>query len=175
MARSSIALLVLSLAACGQNRADSEVQAEEPSPPVTSSEAAPTETASAPREESATTEPTDVSSQTEEAGAPTQVLDGTDVVELASLGAPPDEAPPAGTYSAEHGGSTARAVVRPRGDEWSLELTDREPGEPPSRRRYSLRAGSDQYVGDGGIYLRRTREGIAVLEPDAELWVHYVP
>ena len=110
---------------------------------------------------------------TEEPGRTTDVLDGTDVVDLSSLGTASDEGSPAGRYSAEHGGSVARAEIRQRGEEWSLELTDREPGEPPSRRRYTLRADAEEYVGDDGVYLRRTDVGIVVLEPDADFWVHY--
>lgn len=112
--------------------------------------------------------------------APAKVLEGTDVVALASLRLRPLDASAAGAYRADQGGAESRLKISVGGGSWTVERIFQEPGEPPDRATYrvSLRDGVLSSP-DGSVLLRGTEAGVLVFERDSDYvspmyWVHYL-
>jgi hypothetical protein len=115
--------------------------------------------------------------------APTEVLDGTDLVELNDLRPAELPSPLEGTYQAEQGGAMATvSITLQTDDRWIVMRTYEEPELEAEVKEYVAERDGAALVGiDGDLAIQGTEEGLLVLELSsgsesipAAYWVHYI-
>ena len=116
-------------------------------------------------------------------GAPTWVLDGTDLLELGDLRRTDLPSQPGGRYGAEQGGSELSLSITGGADgRWTVERRYKEPGADAQVVTYTAeRRGAALISTDGSLTIQGTEEGVLVLELNSgndslppDYWVHYL-